>query len=51
MKILASKNMSLFCFCLNCVFGSLAVGNGQALWAAFSFALAALCLYNYNQAD
>ena len=47
---LASKNMSLFCFVLNCIFAFSAFVAGDLLWFMISVGFAALCFYNYNNA-
>jgi len=51
MKFLASRNMSLFCFFLNCIFAFMAYGQNNILWFILSGAFAILCLYNYNNAE
>ena len=48
MQWLASKNMSLFCFVLNCIFAFSAFVAGDVLWFFISAGFAGLCFYNYN---
>ncbi len=48
MKFLASKEMSLFCFVLNCLFMAGAWLNSDATWFVISTCLAALCFHNYR---
>jgi hypothetical protein len=46
-QVLASKEMSLFCFVLNCILVIGAFAEGKMAWLLFSSALAVLCLNNY----
>ena len=48
MKFLNSKEMSLFCFFVNCFFAASAFIAGEILWLSISMVFAGLCLYNYN---
>ena len=48
MKYLASKEMSLLCFFINCFFAGFAFMADEALWLIFSMTFAGLCLYNYS---
>ena len=50
MKFLASKEMSLFCFGINCVFMAGAWLNSDEVWFLISAGLAALCFWNYQTA-
>ena len=52
MRFLASKEMSLACFVLNCIFAVGAFANREAVWFVASVAFATLCLHNYfNQLE
>ena len=51
MKFLASKNMSLVCFILNCIFAAAAFQAGNPLWFLISTAFAVLCFYNYTSTE
>lgn len=46
-KIMSSKEMSLFCFVMNCILAMGAFVEQEIEWLIFSLALAALCLHNY----
>ena len=48
MKFFASKNMSLFCFFLNCTFAYFAIIDKNLLWFLMSLIFAIICLYNYK---
>lgn len=51
MKLLASKEMSMFCFIINCIFAFAAYVARDPMWFIFSSCFAALCFYNYQNAD
>ncbi len=49
LELLASKEMSLFCFVLNCIMAFGAFATQQMGWLVFSLMLATLCLHNFYQ--
>jgi len=46
-EIMSCKEMSLFCFVLNCIMAFGAFAAREMEWLLFSLALAVLCLHNY----
>ncbi|QDP63394.1 MAG: hypothetical protein GOVbin703_141 [Prokaryotic dsDNA virus sp.] len=50
MKFLASKELSLFCFAVNCLFAGAALLAKDATWFLISTCLAAVCYHNYRTA-
>ncbi len=46
-EIMSSKEVSLFCFVLNCIMAMGAFAGGKLGWLVFSLILATLCLNNY----
>ena len=51
MKWLASKELSLACFILNCIFAYSAYIAGDLTWFIFSALLGAICFYNYKNSS
>ena len=51
MKWLASKELSLACFILNCIFAYSAYVAGDLMWFIFSALLGAICFYNYKNSS
>lgn len=51
MKWLASKELSLVCFILNCIFAYSAYVAGDLMWFIFSALLGAICFYNYKNSS
>ena len=50
MRILASKEMSLFCFVVNCLFAGASFMARDPVWFVISTCFAALCYHNYRTA-